>query len=88
MAAELVNASGQADAGDIIAGIMQSRGFEVVGVATVGTPIRTTVVTSYTQHPSVISKLTSMPFRYVLNISEDPEREIPVRVLIGQDHGA
>lgn len=88
MAAELVNASGQADAGDIIAGIMQSRGFEVVGVATAGTPIRTTVVTSYTQHPSVISKLTSMPFRYVLNISEDPEREIPVRVLIGQDHGA
>ena len=88
MAAELVNASGQADAGNIIAGIMQSRGFEVLGVSTAGTPIRTTVVTSYTQHPSVISKLTSMPFRYVLNISEDPTREIPVRVLIGQDHGA
>lgn len=88
MAAELVNASGQADAGNIIAGIMQSRGFEVLGVSTAGTPIRTTVVTSYTQHPSVISKLTSLPFRYVLNISEDPTREIPVRVLIGQDHGA
>ena len=88
MAAELVNASGQADAGNIIAGIMQSRGFEVRGVSTAGTPIRTTVVTSYTQHPSVISRLTSMPFRYVLNISEDPTREIPVRVLIGQDHGA
>ena len=88
MAAELVNASGQADAGNIIAGIMQSRGFEVLGVSTAGTPIRTTVVTSYTQHPSVISRLTSMPFRYVLNISEDPTREIPVRVLIGQDHGA
>ena len=88
MAAELVNASGQADAGNIIAGIMQSRGFEVRGVSTAGTPVRTTVVTSYTQHPSVISRLTSMPFRYVLNISEDPTREIPVRVLIGQDHGA
>ena len=88
MAAELVNASGQADAGKIIAGIMQSRGFEVLGVSTAGTMVRTTVVTSYTQHPSVISRLTSMPFRYVLNISEDPTREIPVRVLIGQDHGA
>ena len=88
MAAELVNASGQAEAGNKIAGIMQSRGFEVVGLETVGTAVRTTVVTSYTQHPSVISKLTNLPFRYVLNISEDPSREIPVRVLIGQDNGA
>ncbi len=88
LAAELVNASGQADAGNKIAGIMQSRGFEVVGIATNGTPIRTTVVTSYTQNPSVLSRLTGLPFRYVLNISEDPTRETPVRVLIGQDHGA
>jgi hypothetical protein len=88
MAAELVNASGQAEAGNVIAGIMQSRGFEVLGISTAGTPVRATVVTSYTQHPSVISRLTSLPFRYVLNISEDPTREIPVRVLIGQDHGA
>lgn len=88
MSAELVNASGQSNAGNIIAGIMQSRGFEVVGVETTGTPIRTTVVTSYTQNPSVISKLTNLPFRYVLNISEDPTRDVPVRVLIGQDHGA
>jgi hypothetical protein len=88
MAAELVNASGQAEASGRIAQIMQSRGFEVVGMETSGTAIRTTVVTSYTQNPSVLSKLTSLPFRYVLNISEDPSREVPVRVLIGQDHGA
>jgi hypothetical protein len=88
LAAELVNASGQADAGNKIAGIMQSHGFEVLGLSTAGTPIRTTVVTSYTQHPSVISRLTGLPFRYVLNISEDPTRNVPVRVLIGQDHGA
>ena len=88
MAAELVNASGQAEAADKISGIMQSRGFEVVGMVTHGTTIRTTVVTAYTQHPSVISRLTSLPFRYVLNISEDDSRAVPVRVLIGQDHGA
>ncbi len=88
LAAELVNASGQPEAGNRIADIMQSHGFEVVGIETRGTAVRTTLVTSYTQHPSVISRLTSLPFRYVLNISEDSTREVPVRVLIGQDHGA
>jgi LCP family protein required for cell wall assembly len=86
-AAELVNASGQADAGNKITGIMQSKGFEVVKVSTTAVPIRTTVVTSYTQHPSVVSKLTGLPFKYVLNISEDSSRAVPVRVLIGQDYG-
>jgi LCP family protein required for cell wall assembly len=87
LAAELVNASGQSAASDLIAGVMQSRGFEVVGVSSLGSPIRTTVVTSYTQHPSVVSKLTGLPFKYVLNISEDSNRDVPVRVLIGQDYG-
>ncbi len=88
LSAELVNASGEPEAGTKIADIMQSRGFEIVGVATAGTPVRVTIVTSYTQNPSVVSKLTSLPFRYVLNIAEDSTREVPVRVLIGQDHGA
>lgn len=88
MAAELVNASGQADAGDKIAGIMQSRGFEVVETTTAGTPVQMTVVNSYTGNPSVVSRLTNLPFRYVLNISEDSTRQVPVRVLIGQDNGA
>lgn len=88
MAAELVNASGEIGAGLKIADIMQSRGFEVVSLETTGTTVRATIVTAYTQHSSVVSKLTSLPFRYVLNIVEDSTREIPVRVLIGQDHGA
>lgn len=87
LAAELVNASGQSDAAGQIAGAMQNRGFEVVGISSLGSPIRTTVVTSYTQHPSVVSKLTGLPFKYVLNILEDSSRDIPVRVLIGQDYG-
>lgn len=84
---ELVNASGHADAENRIAGIMQSRGFEVAGVSAMATPIRTTVVTAYTQNPALISKLTGLPFKYVLNITEDPSRTVPVRVLIGQDYG-
>ncbi len=87
LAAELVNASGQDEAGNKISKVMQSRGFEVVGVSTMETNIRTTVVTSYTQHPSVISKLTGLPFKYVLNIAEDSTRTVPVRVLIGHDYG-
>ena len=87
MATELVNASGQTEAGDRIASIMENRGFEVTGVSTLGSPIRTTVVTSYTQDPSVVAKLTDLPFKYVLNIAEDNSRQIPVRVLIGQDYG-
>ena len=66
---------------------MENRGFEVTGVSTLGSPIRTTVVTSYTQDPSVVAKLTDLPFKYVLNIAEDNSRQIPVRVLIGQDYG-
>ena len=65
---------------------MENRGFEVSGISTVN-PIRTTVVTSYTQNPSVVAKLTDLPFKYVLNIAEDSSRPIPVRVLIGQDYG-
>ena len=87
LAAELINASGQPEAGDRIAVIMQSRGFEVTGTANSATEARTTVVTAYTQNPSVVSRLTNLPFRYVLNIFEDPAREVPVRVLIGLDHG-
>ena len=87
LATELVNASGQAEASDRIASIMENRGFEVTGVSTMGSPIRTTVVTSYTQNPSVVAKLTDLPFKYVLNIAEDNNREIPVRVMIGQDYG-
>ena len=71
-----------------IASIMTSYEFEVLGVATHDSVIRTTVITSYTQHPSVVSRLTALPFRYVLNITEDPSSNVPVRVLIGQDHGA
>ena len=87
LATELVNASGQAEASDRIASIMENRGFEVTGVSTMWSPIRTTVVTSYTQNPSVVAKLTDLPFKYVLNIAEDNNRAIPVRVLIGQDYG-
>ncbi len=87
MATELVNASGQTEASDRIASIMENRGFEVTGVSTMGAPIRNTIVTSYTQNPSVVAKLTDLPFKYVLNISEDNSRDIPVRVLIGQDYG-
>ncbi len=86
LATELVNASGQAEASDRIASIMENRGFEVSGISTVN-PIRTTVVTSYTQNPSVVAKLTDLPFKYVLNIAEASSRPIPVRVLIGQDYG-
>ena len=88
LATVLVDASGQSGAGEKIASVMASRGFEVLGVATHDVVIRTTVVTSYTQDPSVLTRLTGLPFRYVLNVSEDASRTAPVRVLIGQDHGA
>ena len=88
LATVLVDASGQSGAGEKIAGIMTSRGFAVLGVATHDSVIRTTVVTAYTQDASVLSRLTGLPFRYVLNVTEDATREVPVRVLIGQDHGA
>ena len=88
LATVLVDASGQGGAGEKIASIMASYGFEVLGVATHDTVVRTTVITSYTQNPSVVSRLTALPFRYVLNITEDATSTVPVRVLIGQDHGA
>ena len=46
LATVLVDASGQSGAGEKIAGIMTSRGFAVLGVATHDSVIRTTVVTA------------------------------------------
>jgi hypothetical protein len=87
LAVEIVNASGMSDAGGKVSGMMSVRGFEVVSVGTAAGTVKTTVVTAYSQNPSLVSKLTGLPFKYVLNISEDGSRSVPVRIVIGQDYG-
>lgn len=87
LAVEIINASGSSDAGGKVSGMMSSRGFEVVSVGTASAPVKTTVVTAYTQNPSLVSKLTGLPFKYVLNIQEDSSRKVLVRIIIGQDYG-
>ena len=88
LAAEIVNASGMPEAGGRVSAILSGRGFEVVGVSTSSTIVKNTVVTSYSDHPSVVSKLTGLPMKYVLQVSIDSSRRVPVRVLIGQDYAA
>jgi LCP family protein required for cell wall assembly len=82
----ILNTSGVADAGEKIAAIMRNQGFEIAGVSTSATPNKNTVVISYTTNNAVVSKLTGLPFKYVLQVTKDDSKANQVTVVIGKDY--
>ena len=83
---EVVNASGVADAGDKIAGILRGQGFEIASVNTVASSYKNTVVISNTEDSSVVNKLNGLPFKYSLQVTNDEGKSTDAVVVIGKDY--
>ncbi|WP_371364099.1 Polyisoprenyl-teichoic acid--peptidoglycan teichoic acid transferase TagU [Sporomusa rhizae] len=81
---EVVNASGVPEAGDKMAAVLKSQGYEVISVAGISASNKNTVVIANSSDAS--SKLTSLPFRYALQINKDDSRANIVKVIVGKDY--
>jgi len=81
----VINASGNPANGAKVAAILRARGFEVAGVTT-GTPVNTTLIVSHTTNADVVNQLTSLPFKYVLQITRDERQPVQAAVYIGKDY--
>ena len=81
-----MNASGVADAGDRIASILRGQGLEVTGVNSVSNSYKNTVVISNTTDSRVVNKLTGLPFKYSLQVTNDDVKTSDAIVVIGKDY--
>lgn len=82
----ILNTSGIADAGEKVAAIMRNQGFEIAGISSSASANKNTVVISYTTNNAVVSKLTSLPFKYVLQVTKDDSKANQVMIVIGKDY--
>lgn len=82
---EIVNASGSPEAGERAAAMARSRGFEVTGISGSSARQKNTLVISHTMNNAVVNKLTALPFNYVLQVTKDDSRTIPVTIVLGSD---
>lgn len=83
---EVVNASGAAEAGEKIADILRNQGFEVSNVSNTQNAYKNTVIISNTTDSTVVNKLSSLPFKYSLQITKDEGRSTDAVVVIGKDY--
>lgn len=81
----VVNASGNASLGPKMANVLKARGFEIAGVTTSPTPASTTLVVSHSTSGAVVNQLTSLPFKYVLQIKNE-RQAVNATVYIGKDY--
>ncbi|MDR7866978.1 MAG: LCP family protein [Sporomusaceae bacterium] len=81
----VVNASGNASLGPKMAGVLKARGFEVAGVTTSAAPASNTIVVSHSTSGTVVNQLTSLPFKYVLQIKSE-RQAVQATVYIGKDY--
>ena len=83
---EVVNASGVADSGEKIAEVLRNQGFEVSGVSNTQNTYKNTVVISNTTDSSIVNKLSSLPFKYSLQITKDEGKSTDAVIVIGKDY--
>lgn len=81
---EVVNASGVPEAGDKMAALLRSQGYDVVSVAGISAANKNTVVVANSSEAS--GKLTGLPFRYALQVNQDVSRANTVKVIVGKDY--
>ncbi|MDF2633965.1 MAG: cell envelope-related transcriptional attenuator [Pelosinus sp.] len=83
---EVVNASGVADVGDKVADILRGQGLEVASVTNTQNAYKNTVIISNTTDSTVVNKLSSLPFKYSLQITKDEGKTIDAVVVVGKDY--
>lgn len=85
---EVINASGTAEAGDKVASILRGKGIEVTSVMNVTNTYKSTVIVTNTADNGVVSKLTGLPFKYSMNITNDSGKSTDAVVVIGKDYAS
>lgn len=83
---EIINASGVADAGDKIASMLRGQGIDVASVSTITNSYKNTVVISSTTDSKVVGKLTGLPFKYSLQVTNDEGKSTDAVIVIGKDY--
>lgn len=82
---EIVNTSGTADAGEGKQPSSASKVSEIANISAASGTNKNTVVISYTTNSAVVSKLTSLPFRYALQVTKKDSKADVITVIIGKD---
>lgn len=85
---EVVNGSGLSDAGDKIASMLRGQGIEVTSVTNVTNAYKNTVIVTNTTDSKVVNKLTGLPFKYSMNVTDDDSKSTDAVVVIGKDYVA
>lgn len=83
---EVVNASGTPEAGEKIASLLRGQGIEVTGITTVNNAYKSTVIVTNTTDSGVVNKLTGLPFKYSMNVTNDDSKSTDAVVVIGKDY--
>jgi len=83
---EVVNASGTPEAGDKIASMLRGQGIEVTNVTNVTNAYKNTVIVTNTTDSGVVNKLTGLPFKYSMNVTNDDSKSTDAVVVIGKDY--
>lgn len=83
---EIVNASGDGEAGDRMAATLRAQGFEIVSVSGMTNTYKNTVVVSNTTDSAVINKLSGLPFKHSVQISREDGKSPSAVVYIGKDY--
>jgi len=83
---EIINASGDSQAGAKMASILLARGFEVTAINNSANNLRrSTLITMRSVNNALIDKLSSIPFHYSVQMSNGNAKDAPITVTIGQD---
>jgi LCP family protein required for cell wall assembly len=83
---DIINASGNASAGEKMASQLKQQGFSVTQVSTSGNVNRNTIVIAHSAQESILNRLTGLPFNYALQVSPQAGSETQVTVVVGKDY--
>ncbi|MDL2280892.1 LCP family protein [Selenomonadales bacterium OttesenSCG-928-I06] len=83
---DIINASGSKEAGQRVTSAMRNQGFIVTGLINSSNIKENTIVVAYADSENVTRKLASIPFDYILQISEDKSKADKITIVVGKDY--
>ena len=83
---DIINASGSKEVGQRVTSAMRNQGFIVTGLINSSNIKGNTIVVAYADSENVTRKLASIPFDYILQISEDKNKADKITIVVGQDY--